>query len=78
MEREEIGHALRRLRQLRRMTQAQVAERSGCSKSQVSGYERGKSMPRVETLFRLLAAMDWRLLDFGHAVEHVKQHPPAE
>lgn len=69
---------LRRLRQLRRLIQAQVAERSGCSKAQVSGQERAKSMPRVETLFRLLGAMGWRLLEFGHAVEHVEQHPPAE
>ena len=60
------------------MTQVQVAARARCSNAQVSAYERGKRLPRVETLFRLLTAMEWRLLDFGHAVEHVKQHPPAE
>ena len=66
---EHVGPALRRLRQLRDLTQADVAARSGCSKAQVSAYERSKRLPRVDTLLRLLAAMGWRFLDFARALD---------
>ena len=75
---EHVGPALRRLRQLRGMTQTQIAERCGCSKAMLSSYERGRSLPRLPTLFRVLDGMGWRVLDFGRALEHVEQHPPAE
>jgi transcriptional regulator with XRE-family HTH domain len=78
MELEHVGPALRRLRQLRGLKQVQVAARSGCSKAQVSAYERGKRLPRVDTLFRLLDAMGCRARDFGRAVEYVERNPPAE
>ena len=78
MELEHLGPALRHLRQLRDLTQVQVAERSGCSKAQVSSYELGRKLPRTSTLGRLLDAMGWRLFDLAHAMEHVKRNPPDE
>ena len=75
---EHYGLALRRLRQLSDMTQAEVAKRSGCSKAQISRYELGRSGMRINTLVRVLRAMNCTLRDFGYAMQHVKQYPPAE
>jgi len=40
-----------------RMTQAQLAERSGVAQSDISDFERGKGNPTVQTLGKLAAAL---------------------
>ena len=58
-----FGMALRRLRQQRGLTQAQLASRAGCSKSQISKYETGKGNPRIATVARLANSMGYSLSD---------------
>ena len=78
MELDHLGPALRRLRQLRGMTQAQVGARAGCTKAQVSAYERGRRLPWLTTLVRLLDGLGASVRDLLRAGEHVKRYPPAE
>ena len=52
-----LGPTLRRLRRLRGMSQRDVAQASGITRPMLSGYERGRTLPSVETLDRLLAAL---------------------
>lgn len=51
-----LGPALRDLRTGRRLTQAQLAERAGVSKSMLSLYEGDKQRPQLDTLGKLLDA----------------------
>ncbi len=78
MKTEHVGQALRRLRQLRGLKPVQVAARSGCSKAQVSAYERGRRLPWLTTLAPLLDALEAGPRDLVRAGEHVKRHLPAE
>ena len=43
------------------LSQAALAERTGTSQATISAYESGRKQPSVDTLSRLLAAMDQRL-----------------
>lgn len=56
-----LGGVLRDLRTDRRLTQEQLAERAGVSKSMLSLYEGGKQRPHLDTLGRLLDALGVRL-----------------
>lgn len=49
---------LRQQREAMGMTQAELAERLGVSKSAVGNYETGVSMPREEILLKLFAALE--------------------
>ena len=60
------------------MTQAQVGARAGCTKAQVSAYERGRRLPWLTTLARLLDGLECSARDLLRAGEHVKRYPPAE
>jgi transcriptional regulator with XRE-family HTH domain len=78
MELEHVGPALRHLRQRRGWKQVQLAARSGCTKAQVSAYERGRRLPWLTTLAKLLDALEASPRDFVRAGEYVKRHPSAE
>lgn len=52
-----LGAVLRDLRTDRRLTQVELAERAGVSKSMLSLYERDKQRPHLDTLGRLLDAL---------------------
>lgn len=78
MELDHLGPALRRLRQLRGLTQAQLGARAGCTNAQVSAYECGKRLPWLATLARLLDGLEASVHDLLRASEHVKRFPPAE
>ena len=78
MELDHLGPALRRLRQLRGMTQRQLAERTGTTAAQVSAYERSKRLPWLTTLARLLDGLECSAHDLLRTGEYVKRHPPAE
>jgi len=54
MELDHLGPALRRLRQLRGLTQAQLGARAGVMAAMVSSYEHSRRLPRLTTLARLL------------------------
>ena len=49
----DLGEKLKTLRNEKRLTQAQVAERIGVSKAMVSSYEVGSRLPSYEILVKL-------------------------
>ena len=55
---EHLGLALRALRELAEMSQAELARRAGLGKSQLSKYERGRELPKLESLRKILTALD--------------------
>ena len=67
-----LGPVLRELRIERGLTQAELAERAGSSKSMLSLYERGKQHPQLETLEKLLDALEVRL---GELVTRLESWP---
>lgn len=57
-----LGRAVRDARRRARLTQTQLAERAGTAQATVSNVERGVSAISVDTLFRLLAALELELV----------------
>lgn len=53
-----LGRELRRLRKERKLTVAEVAERSGLDAQDLARIERGESRVGLEILFRLLSAFE--------------------
>jgi transcriptional regulator with XRE-family HTH domain len=53
-----IGHEIRRLRTDEGLTQHELAERSGVLQQNLSLYERGLAVPRLDTLERNLDSLD--------------------
>jgi transcriptional regulator with XRE-family HTH domain len=53
-----LGRELRRLRKERKLSVAEVAERSNLDPQDLARIERGESRVGLETLFRLLSAFD--------------------
>ena len=60
-----VGHRLRLLRERRRLSARQVAERAGLSAQSLSRIERGRHDVVFTTLARLLAAMNYELADLA-------------
>ena len=63
-----LGGALRLLRDRRGMTQRQLAETIASPVKQVSAYETGRQRPRIETLERILGAVDADATDLAEAM----------
>lgn len=55
---EMFGARLRELRRKRKLTQVQVAERSGLAQNHISELENGERMPSLVTMLKLAAAID--------------------
>ncbi|NJD06121.1 MAG: helix-turn-helix transcriptional regulator [Methylococcaceae bacterium] len=53
-----LGDRIKRLRQERNWSQAQLAQRLDVHQKQVSGYERNVHVPSVEVLIRLAELLD--------------------
>jgi transcriptional regulator with XRE-family HTH domain len=53
-----LGRRLRRLRKERKLSTAEVAERTGVDPQDLARIERGEARVGLETLFRLLAAFE--------------------
>jgi transcriptional regulator with XRE-family HTH domain len=64
-EAKQIGERLRRLRKARNMTAKDVAQRAGITPMSLSRIETGKHDVVYRTLQRVLAAMDYTLLDLA-------------
>jgi transcriptional regulator with XRE-family HTH domain len=52
-----MGKALIRLRERVGLSQSSLARKAGCGKSQLSKYEKGRELPKLESLERLLGAL---------------------
>jgi transcriptional regulator with XRE-family HTH domain len=73
-----IGLALRRLRWNACLTLAQLSAASGSTASNLSRYEQGHQMPRVDTLHRIVAGLDLTMADLYRAQESVACLPGGE
>jgi transcriptional regulator with XRE-family HTH domain len=65
---EHLGRALRWLRDDRGQRQYEVAETAGITKAMLSAYETGRQKPSLETLEKLLQAMDSDLEQLNEAL----------
>ena len=66
----ELGRTLRALRESKGISQAELARRAGLGKSQVSKYERGKELPQLVTLEKLLDALGAEPLTLFYTAHH--------
>jgi HTH-type transcriptional regulator/antitoxin HipB len=57
-----MGEALRAARKKKGMSQKEIGKSVGIDQPSISTIERGESSVRVDTLFRLLAALDMELV----------------
>lgn len=64
-----IGDALRDLRDGRRLTQADLAERSGVRRELIGRIERGNTNASTEVLARLVRGLDVPLIEVAQAIE---------
>ena len=58
MNESEFGERLRRARKSRQWGQRELAQKAELPVSQISNFERGYSLPRLETLFKLRLALE--------------------
>ena len=56
-----LGQALRSMRRARGMTQTELSEVAGVSRSQISTIESGRANPALSTVMRLLRSLDCTL-----------------
>lgn len=57
----DIGHAIRTARRAQKLTQRQLAQRSGVWQETISKLENGVASAKLETVFDILAALDLEL-----------------
>jgi transcriptional regulator with XRE-family HTH domain len=70
---ENLGRALYLIRDLRGKSQAAVAREAGIGKSQLSKYEGGKELPKLESLKKVLKVLDigpFELFYTMHLLDH--------
>lgn len=72
-----LGRALRWLRDRQGKRQYQVADAAGITKAMLSAYETGKQKPSLETLEKILAALECDLNDLHNALQIVNERPEA-
>ena len=73
--REDIGRRLRDTRLARNLTQAQLAERAGCTKSQISQMENGSGSYSLRAFFGVCDALE---ADLGLLFAGTPPHPLPE
>ena len=72
-----LGRALRWLRDRQGKRQYQVADAAGITKAMLSAYETGKQKPSLDTLEKILDALDCDLNDLHNALQIVNERPEA-
>ena len=72
-----LGRALRWLRDRQGKRQYQVADAAGITKAMLSAYETGKQKPSLDTLEKILAALDCDLNDLHNALQIINERPEA-
>jgi transcriptional regulator with XRE-family HTH domain len=68
-----LGRTLSLLRELRGISQAQVARQAGIGKSQLSKYENGKELPKLDSLEKVLGVLDVGQFEFFYTLYLVDQ-----
>jgi len=72
-----LGRALRWLRERQTKRQYQVADAAGITKAMLSAYETGKQKPSLDTLEKILAALEGDLNELHNALQIVNERPEA-
>ena len=67
-----LGEALLRLRKTRGLSQSDLADKTGLTKSMVSGYEAGKQMPSLDSLSKLMRTLGCDLDELSSALKSVR------
>lgn len=70
-----VGRSLRQLRELRGMTQRQLAAKAELAPSALSRYESGTHRMRFDTLERLLRALQCDFMDLGRVMARQDGEP---
>jgi transcriptional regulator with XRE-family HTH domain len=65
---ERIGLCLRTFREISGESQASIAQKAGIGKSQLSKYENGKELPKLESLGKVLAILEISPLTFFYSL----------
>lgn len=73
---DELGRALRWLREKAGLRQYETATAAGITKAMLSAYETGKQRPSLESLEKVLDALDADLAALERALDHVNERPP--
>ena len=68
-----LGKTLSLLRELRGKSQARVAREAGIGKSQLSKYENGKELPKLDSLEKVLKALGVGQFEFFYTLYLVDQ-----
>jgi len=68
-----LGSALRLLREQKKKSQAQLARETGVGKSQLSKYESGKELPKLDSLARLLVTLEVGYENFFSTLSSIDQ-----
>lgn len=68
-----LGRTLSLLRELRGKSQARVARDAGIGKSQLSKYENGKELPKLDSLEKVLKALEVGHFEFFYTLYLVDQ-----
>jgi len=68
-----LGRTLSLLRELRGKSQAKVAKDAGIGKSQLSKYENGKELPKLDSLEKVLRALEVGHFEFFYTLYLVDQ-----
>lgn len=66
-----LGRTLGLLRELRGKSQARVAREAGIGKSQLSKYENGKELPKLDSLEKVLIALKVSYFEFFYTLHLV-------
>lgn len=74
----EVGLRIKTIRKLRRLDQAELAERIDRTPDAVSQLERGVSLPSFETLERLSTVLEVPIRDFFGSGEEGEESSPSE
>ena len=72
-----LGRALRWLRDRQGKRQYQIAEAAGITKAMLSAYETGKQKPSLDTMEKILAALECDLNDLHNALQIINDRPEA-
>ena len=72
-----LGRAIRWLRDRQNTRQYQVADAAGITKAMLSAYETGKQKPSLDTLEKILTALECDLNDLHKALQIVNDQPEA-
>jgi len=66
-----LGKAISLLRLLRGKSQASLAHEAGIGNGQLSKYESGKELPRLDSLEKVLTALGVGYLELFHALKRI-------